>query len=74
MKIPVSGPIATETHYTRRNKNKCTAESLMLGTTAAAAAVSVMTKADRNQNLCGARARLEAVGEVSRGMGEAGRT
>lgn len=47
----------------------------MLGTMAAAAVVvSVMTKADRNQNLWGARARLEAVGDVSGGVGESGRT
>lgn len=45
----------------------------MLGTMAAGV-VSVMTKADRNQNLWGVRARLEAVGEVSRGRGESGRT
>lgn len=47
----------------------------MLGTVAAAAVVvSVMTKADRNQNLWGARVKLEAVGDVSSGVGESGRT
>lgn len=47
----------------------------MLGTMAAAAVVvSVMTEADRNQNLWGARARLEAAGEVSSSLGESRRT